>query len=67
MTVSGSLRSSMCAGKVSFGTWKEADRAMRSVIRLSGGKGDAPMAVYCCRYCQMFHFGHGKRSFGRKS
>jgi hypothetical protein len=52
-----SLHSRSCVGKKGFHTWKEAERAMRSVIRRSGAGGDH-MSVYRCRYCPDYHFGH---------
>jgi hypothetical protein len=51
------LHVAMCSGKVGYRTWKEADRTMRRVIRLSG-EGGQTMTVYRCRFCNDFHFGH---------
>lgn len=50
------LHARACVGKKGFHTWKEADRAMRSVIRQSSD-GSGQMSVYRCRYCQEYHFG----------
>lgn len=51
------LHTAMCRGKVRYRTWKEANRSLRLVVSKSR-KGDTPMSVYRCRFCNDYHFGH---------
>jgi hypothetical protein len=50
-----------CGRKIKFPTEADATRRMHLVIRLGQDRGGT-LAVYRCRGCGCFHFGHKARN-----
>lgn len=54
-----------CAGKVSYASFKQAERAIKSITRHTDhdkSKESGKMRPYQCPFCQQWHFGHQRKS-----
>lgn len=48
-----------CNGQTGYLTWRSANKAM-SNLRFKSRRGRGTAKIYRCRFCQQWHFGHGK-------